>query len=288
MGCPIRSEVWACIAPGVPSIAVRYAYEDAICDHAGGESVFGELFNTAIESAAFVISGREQLLEIGLSYVPVWSKTARAIAAARDAYAAGEDWKAARTRVLQATPHYNAQYSPINIGFQVIGWLYGEDFGDAICKAVNCGYDTDCTGATLGSILGIIAGRSGLPRKWTEPLGEAIATNESWGGLRHASEGSNPIPATLTELTDRVCVQARRVLAARGALDDVATDRATARVAPTSADDRVHAMWVASPTRIDYHYGTVHVGVDYLDTPAVLPGKEKSLVTMFDNCKGSG
>jgi len=40
MGCPIRSEIWACIAPGFPRIAVRYAYEDAIIDHAGGESVF--------------------------------------------------------------------------------------------------------------------------------------------------------------------------------------------------------------------------------------------------------
>ena len=281
MGCPIRSEIWACVAPGVPSIAVRFAYEDAICDHAGGESVFGELFNTAIESAAFVISDREQLLEIGLSYVPTWSKTARAITAARDAYAAGEDWKSARLRVLQTTPHYNAQYSPINMGFQVIGWLYGEDFGDAICKAVNCGYDTDCTGATLGSILGIIAGRSGLPRRWTEPLGEAIATNESWGGLCHASDGSNPIPVTLTELTDRVCVQARRVLEANSALDDVAT----VRVDPATlyADDKIQAKWVASPTRIDYHYGTLHVDVDYLDTPAVLPGKGKSLVTYLTN-----
>src|SRR5690606_22968800 len=41
MGCPIRSEVWACIAPGMPRIAARYAYHDAVCDHAGGESVFG-------------------------------------------------------------------------------------------------------------------------------------------------------------------------------------------------------------------------------------------------------
>ncbi len=52
MGSPIRSEIWACIAPGMPRIAVRYAFEDAICDHAGGESVYGEMFNAAIESAA--------------------------------------------------------------------------------------------------------------------------------------------------------------------------------------------------------------------------------------------
>ena len=28
----------------------------------------------------------------------------------------------------------------------MIGWLYGTDFGDALCKTVNCGYDTDSSG----------------------------------------------------------------------------------------------------------------------------------------------
>lgn len=282
MGCPIRSEIWACIAPGMPSVAVRYAYEDAICDHAGGESVFGELFNTAIESAAFLISDREQLLDIGLSYVPPWSKTAQAILAARASYEAGEDWKIARKRVLEATPHYNAQYSPINMGFQVIGWLYGEEFGDAICKAVNCGYDTDCTGATLGSILGIIAGRDGLPSKWTQPLGEDISTNESWGGLSHVSDGANPVPTTLSELTHRVCTQARKVLIAQGVLsgDMIVTTEPTALY----ADESIQELWGAKPTRIDYnHSGSLNVSVDYLDTPAAIPGKEKSLLIQLTN-----
>lgn len=281
MGCPIRSEIWACVAPGLPAIAVRYAYEDAICDHAGGESVYGELFNTAVESAAFVLSDREHLLDIGLSYVPEGSETRKAISAAREAYAAGEDWKAARAQVLRATPHYNAQYSPINMGFQVIGWLYGEDFGDAICKAVNCGYDTDCTGATLGSILGIIMGGSGLPRRWTEPLGESITTNESWGGIRHASSGSNPIPTNLTELTDRVIVQAKWVLMAHGMRDVVSTGR----IDPTAlrADEAVYTMLAASPMRLNYRYRSLHVGIDYVSTPAVVPGQQKSLVTHLTN-----
>ncbi|MBE3559088.1 MAG: ADP-ribosylglycohydrolase family protein [Ktedonobacteraceae bacterium] len=61
MGSPIRSEIWACVAPGVPSLAARFAYEDAICDHAGSEGVFGSLFNAAVESAAFVVEERDQL-----------------------------------------------------------------------------------------------------------------------------------------------------------------------------------------------------------------------------------
>ena len=36
-GAFIRSEIWACIAPGFPQLAARYAYEDAILDHGNGE-----------------------------------------------------------------------------------------------------------------------------------------------------------------------------------------------------------------------------------------------------------
>lgn len=57
--------------------------------------------------------------------------------------------------------------SPRNVAFTIIGWLYGEsDFGKSICIAVNCGDDTDCTGATMGSLFGIISGTKAIPEKW--------------------------------------------------------------------------------------------------------------------------
>ena len=66
MGSPIRSEIWAALAPGDPELACKLAYEDAIIDH-DGEGIWGELFLAAMESSAFVISDRGRLLEIGLS-----------------------------------------------------------------------------------------------------------------------------------------------------------------------------------------------------------------------------
>jgi len=280
MGCPIRSEIWACVAPGAPRVAVQYAYQDAICDHAGGESVYGELFNTAVEAAAFVVSDREQLIDIGLSYVPPQSKTAIAIRAALDAHADGLDWKAARRRVLEATPHHVAQYSPINLAFQVVGWLYGDDFGDALCKAVNCGYDTDCTGATLGSYLGIIATRHGLPERWTAPLGETIATNESWGGIRNASNGTNPVPTTLDELTERVCRAAERVLTEHGLLQGSVVE---VEPADLYADDSVRALWAAEPMRLDRTLDAVEVSVDYGDSPVLVAGTQRTLPIRLTN-----
>lgn len=39
-------------------------------------------------------------------------------------------------------------------------------------RAINCGDDTDCTAATVGSILGIINGKSNIPSDWQEYIGE--------------------------------------------------------------------------------------------------------------------
>jgi hypothetical protein len=278
MGCPIRSEIWACVAPGAPRIAARYAYQDAICDHAGGESVYGELFNTAVESAAFVVSDVHRLVDIGLSYVRPGSATDAAIRAARDAYANGLDWRQARRQVLDAAPHHVAQYSPINLGFQIIGLLYGADFGDALCTTVNCGFDTDSSGATIGSYLGILRGRSGLPARWTEPLGDTIATNESWGGVRHLAK---EMPSMLSELTERLRAAARTVLHTAGALDADGVLRTTEE--DLYADESIRALWSASPTVVVFTGPDVDVAVDYVNGPVVVPGRTKSLASVLRN-----
>lgn len=207
MGSPIRSEIWACVSPGHPEIAARYAFNDAICDHGGGESVFGEIYNAVIQSAAFVISDKFKLIELGLASIPKDCLTQQSIAMAVDLFHAGVDWKESRNKLKEKFYNPVSQYSPLNLGFQTIGWLYGEDFGDAICKAVNCGWDTDCTAATLGATLGIILGAQKLPKKWIEPLGDKIKTNMSTGGIQNLTA-----PTNINELTDIVCEQARRVL----------------------------------------------------------------------------
>lgn len=207
MGSPIRSEIWACIAPGCPEIAAWYAFQDGIVDHGGGESVYGEIFNAVLESCAFVNGDKFVLLETALASIPSTCTTYQCVKQSIDNYHAGMGYEENRNDLAERFYHPVAQYSPLNLGFQTIGWLYGEDFGDALCKAVNCGWDTDCTAATLGAILGIIGGASSLPEKWIAPLGYEIATNMANGGIRNLTA-----PTDIRELTEAVCTEAERVI----------------------------------------------------------------------------
>ena len=150
-GAWIRSEIWACLAPGCPSIAARYAYEDACVDHGAAEGTYAEMFTAAVESAAFVESDRDRLLGIGLSYIPPKCAVAVSVHAAIDAHKRGLDLNAAREEVIKSSESMGWFMAPRNVAFVVLGWLYGDDdFGKSICAAVNCGDDTDCTGADHG------------------------------------------------------------------------------------------------------------------------------------------
>lgn len=207
MGAPIRSEIWALIAPGVPEVAAAYAYQDAIVDHAGGEGVYGEMFNAALESAAFVEDDPHRLIEIGLSYVPDDCTVASAVRDVVAWHREGRDWEATRGLILDEYGHPDMTNAPQNIAFVILGWLYGDGFGDSLLKCVNCGYDTDSSGATIGSILGILYGKDAIPEEWVEPIGHTVVTRPQVKGF--------PAPDDLAELTDRTLSMARTVIAVR-------------------------------------------------------------------------
>jgi len=236
MGSPIRSEIWGMVTPGAPHVAAHYAYQDAVVDHAGGEGVFGEMFFAAIESAVFMEKDRDKLITIAMSYIPESSRTAKAMRDLIQWHSEGKSWIEARALILEHHGHDNFTDAPQNIAFTILGWLYGEDFEDAILKAVNCGYDTDCTAATLGAILGMIAGPEGLPDKWVNPVGDRVVVSPPIKGF--------PAPANLDELTRRTIRMGKQVLAAwdTGILvhPEQQTDFSGTVV---EANDHVRALW---------------------------------------------
>ncbi|MHC4983573.1 MAG: ADP-ribosylglycohydrolase family protein [Planctomycetota bacterium] len=210
MGSPIRSEIWACLHPADPQAAARMAWKDSAVDHAGGEGTFGEMFWAAVQAAAFVEAEPLKLISIGLNMIPLSSRIGRAVGEVVWSRSHGLSWGETRENILKWFGHTHPCDATANHAFTVICWLYGEDFGDCLCKAVNCGYDTDCTGATLGALLGILGGTAGVPKKWSEPVGKEI--------VLHKFTGPCDPPATLDELTGRTVGLAEKAAAAKGDL----------------------------------------------------------------------
>ncbi|NLO37816.1 MAG: ADP-ribosylglycohydrolase family protein [Clostridiaceae bacterium] len=208
-GAWIRSEIWACCTPASPEIAARYAWADACVDHGTGEGTYAELFTATVESAAFTLQDRLALIQIGLSHIPAGCRVARSIQIVLDSYAKGLGWKETRQLVLEDSADLGWFQAPANLAYVIIGWLYGEgDFKKSLLIAVSCGDDTDCTGATLGSILGIIQGAAALPADWKRHVGDDIITVAIDRGSLYG------IPLTCTALTERTMAMCRQVLAA--------------------------------------------------------------------------
>jgi len=278
-GAWIRSEIWACVAPGCPALAARYAYEDACVDHGGAEGTYAELFTAAVESAAFVESDRDRLLQIGLSFIPADCGVAKSIHAAIEARRKGLDLKAARETVVEASKATGWFMAPQNVAFVVLGWLYGEDdFGKTVCGVVNCGDDTDSTGACIGSLMGILHGMKGISEAWRKPVGEEI---------RNVAIGGFQPPANLAELTDHTVSMARRVLVENEAPVEISADRPTdlSGIAALKLDDAsaAKALWARSPYQLAYDFVSVRATLDMLGDPEMEADQPRSMKLLLEN-----
>ena len=195
-GAWIRTEIWACLYPGRPEKSIYYAYADACVDHGFGEGTYAAIFTAAMESAAFVFSDLNTMLDIGLSKIPENCRLARCVRLVRKAHQEGTDWMTVRQRLVEETSDMGWFQAPCNLAFVVLSLLYGAgDFKKSVILAVNCGDDTDCTAATTGAILGIMGGMTALPPDWTAHLGDQIVS----GSLIY---GHGRFPKSNQELTE--------------------------------------------------------------------------------------
>ena len=271
-GAWIRSEIWACLAPGNPMLAAQFAWNDACVDHGCTDGTFAEIFTATLESAAFVEKDMNKLIQFALSTIPSDCRVAKAVNTAVEAKKGGMTWQQAREAVIKATEDLGWFQAPRNVAFTMIGWLYGEnDFGKSICIAVNCGDDTDCTGATLGSILGIIYGTAIIPQKWKAPIGDGIKT---------VAVSGFEVPATLQVLTDKTVATQKKVAEFYQSTLKVTTGKTAipdSRSLLVADKKELAQIWQRSPYLISRGTDELTFTCDYAGTPEIQVGASKVL-----------
>jgi ADP-ribosylglycohydrolase len=182
MGAAIRSEIWACLAPGNPKLAAAYAYEDACLDHAE-QGLWAEVWLAAMQSAAFVETDIKKIVQIGFEHIPADAEIRAAIEDTYHWWDVSNDWKKVRLQILEKYGHENFTNVTENMAFTLLALLDGDgDFSRSICTANNCGKDTDCTAATVGSLLGIL-NPDGIEERWLAPIGRDLILSPEITGI---------------------------------------------------------------------------------------------------------
>lgn len=78
-------------------------------------------------------------------------------------------------KLWQRFGHYDPVHTNNNAALVAASLIFSRgDFETAVTTSVIGGWDTDCNGATVGSILGAVWGAARLPAAWTEPLNDTL------------------------------------------------------------------------------------------------------------------
>jgi ADP-ribosylglycohydrolase len=174
MGCPIRSEIWGYAFPGAPDLAARYAAMDGTLDHTD-QSVGAEMMFAAMASMAFFVPDVRRLTAMFVHYLPQGTPVERLTRAAFNAYDEGLSLRDARDRLMALDGFPEALDAQNNVPFTFLSLLYGgNDLQETMLSALRCGYDTDCTMATAGALIGQILGARRIPKELKAAIGDEL------------------------------------------------------------------------------------------------------------------
>jgi ADP-ribosylglycohydrolase len=177
IGAQIRGDIFGWVSPGNPRGAVELAFKDARLSHTRN-GIYGELFAAAMVAAACAAKHPREAVEIGLLCVPRNSRIAEAIRFAISLYESEPSWEGAVDKLHERFSRYNWVHTVNNAALVVAAILYADgDFERSICNAVMGGWDTDCNGATVGSVAGTVLGIENLPKRWIAPLNNRIRSS---------------------------------------------------------------------------------------------------------------
>lgn len=174
IGAQIRVDGYAYAAAGRPEVAAEWAWRDASFSHVKN-GVYGAMFCAAMVAGAFVETDPVKLVEVGLAQIPQRCRLARDIRRAVTLAQAAPTALDLVESIEKAFGHYHWIHTNNNAALVAAALIFGKgDFETTVTTAVLGGWDTDCNGATAGSIAGALVGASAIPTRWSAPLNDTL------------------------------------------------------------------------------------------------------------------
>ncbi|SDT94483.1 ADP-ribosylglycohydrolase [Verrucomicrobium sp. GAS474] len=178
IGAQIRVDSYGYAAPGDPRLAAEFAWRDARISHVKN-GLYGAMFCAAMIAAAFATDDVRAIVAAGLGEIP---RTSRLHAELLQVVAIcdrhGNDFarfEEVFAEVHSLLGHYHAVHTNNNAALCVVALLLGGgDFHRGITLAVMGGWDTDCNGATVGSVVGALCGARRAPSHWIDRLNDTL------------------------------------------------------------------------------------------------------------------
>ncbi len=180
IGAQIRGDYFGYINPGKPEAAADMAFRDASISHTKN-GIYGEMFVSAMLAVAACTDNMGDIIRGGLAEIPHTSRLHEAVTNILNGYEQGVSQADCFADIHRRWDENSANaflHTISNAEIVVASLLYGEnDFSRSICMSVEVGFDTDCNGATVGSILGMALGRKCIGDEWAGNIHDTLYTS---------------------------------------------------------------------------------------------------------------
>ena len=179
IGAQIRGDYFGYVNPGKPEAAAKMAFTDASISHIKN-GIYGEMYASAMIAAAAVCDTCEEIVLAGLGEIPKTSRLYESVMSVVNMYRQGKSAQECYDYIHSKWDEKNGHdwcHTISNAMIVAYALLWGgNDFGKSICMSVEIGFDTDCNGATVGSILGMKNGIGAIEEVWQKPINNTIET----------------------------------------------------------------------------------------------------------------
>lgn len=177
IGAQIRADLFGYVNPCDPEKAAEMAWRDACVSHVKN-GIYGEMWVAAMIAAAFGTNDVEKVILRGLAEVPEKSRLHEAVTKTVEKFKAGvseEDCFADIHARWDEKNGHDWTHTVSNAEIVAASLLYGKkDYARSVGRAVMTGLDTDCNGATVGSVLGVMLGYEALPHSFTDRICDTL------------------------------------------------------------------------------------------------------------------